>query len=448
MEHFEVAASSPRLSRRRLLAAGALGGGALAARLAAPAQAPAQLEVPPPRSSRSPSSPLYLHWPDQPFFSFQLLRAIGQVHQRGADFSELLGAANKIGSPATGEAWVREFSALGEDALARAQRLAGEDDLGAGELSLRAAVSYLRSAEFLLSPQLQLADKLALYGRIREAFAGYRRTLPIRVDAVDVPYGRGALDAYYVHPQGRRRRSGAPAVVLFGGLDSIGEELFLWAGQELARRGIAALVVDGPGNGATLRHRRIATRHDYEVAAGAAVDYLERRREVDERRIGMLGISLGGYYAARSAAYEHRLRACVVWGAIWDVPEIQRSRAGDVDTQRFFVEQGAWVFGNNDVPRALEESNRFRLEGHAQRIRCPTLILHGEDDPLVPVEQAYKLDAALRAPHSLHIFPSGTVGATHCQADSPSAAWQQFVPFLLEHLAPPMADRRPRRRRR
>jgi dienelactone hydrolase len=427
------------MSRRRVLAAGAIAGGGAAAWLAAPAATRAQGAGP-----TASSSALYLHWPEQPFYSFQLLRAIGQVHQRGAEFSELIGVANRIGSPAASDAWVREFGALAEDILSRARALAERDRLGAGEMWLRAAVSYLRCAEFLISPATQLAEKVATYSRAREAFALYRRTLPMRIQAVQVPYEGQALYAYYAHPQGRRPRAGAPAVVLFGGLDSIGEELYLWAGQELARRGIAALVVDGPGNGATLRYGGIATRHDYEVAARAAVNYLVRRRDVDERRIGLLGISLGGYYAARSAAYERRLRACVVWGAIWDVPAILQSGSGDADTQRFFLEQGAWVFGNNDVEKALAESELFRLDGHAQRIRCPTLILHGEDDPLVPVEQAYALDAAIRAPHELHVYPSGSVGATHCQADAPSAAWEYFVPFLLEHLARPGPDRRPR----
>lgn len=87
-------------------------------------------------------------------------------------------------------------------------------------------------------------------------------------------------------------------MVFCNGLDSMKEMLFrLGLPRELARRGIATLCVDQPGTGASLRERGLTAVHDSERWASAAVDYLETRPDVDGTRIGMSGVSLGGYYA-------------------------------------------------------------------------------------------------------------------------------------------------------
>jgi len=84
------------------------------------------------------------------------------------------------------------------------------------------------------------------------------------------------------------------------------EILFGIIRYEFAERGISCLVVDTPGTGEPLRLRGVPSRPDYEVPTRAIVDYLETRSDVDKDRIGLLGISLGGYYAPRGAAFEHR----------------------------------------------------------------------------------------------------------------------------------------------
>ena len=73
---------------------------------------------------------------------------------------------------------------------------------------------------------------------------------------------------------------------------------------------------DGPGQGGTLRRHGIHTRYDYEVPVGRCIDYLETRDDVDLGRIAVCGSSLGGYYAARAGACEHRLAAAISHGAI------------------------------------------------------------------------------------------------------------------------------------
>ena len=114
--------------------------------------------------------------------------------------------------------------------------------------------------------------------------------------------------------------SGWPCALLIGGLESTKEESYLF--EHLCHeRGMATFAFDGPGQGEMFFD--IGLQADFERYASAAVDYLEGRPEIDAARIGVLGRSLGAYYSVRSAACEPRLRACVSWGACFDLSDLE-----------------------------------------------------------------------------------------------------------------------------
>src|SRR5262249_49316815 len=95
---------------------------------------------------------------------------------------------------------------------------------------------------------------------------------------------------------------------------------------DLAARGIACLIVDGPGNGEAIRFRNLYLHHETERYATPAWEYLAARPEIDPNRIGIMAISLGGYYAPRAAAFEQRYACCIAWGAQWNYQRIWRDR--------------------------------------------------------------------------------------------------------------------------
>ena len=96
-----------------------------------------------------------------------------------------------------------------------------------------------------------------------------------------------------------------------GGLDSIKDEMWFMQAHAALQRGIAVLMIDGPGQGGTLRRHKVTNRPDYEVPIGRCIDWLEKRADVDAKRVAVCGSSLGGYYAARAGSMEHRLAACI-----------------------------------------------------------------------------------------------------------------------------------------
>ena len=155
-------------------------------------------------------------------------------------------------------------------------------------------------------------------------------------------------------------------------------------------------------------------------------------------RSGVMALSLGGYYASRSASLEPRFAACVAWGAIWDYHRIWRERIEAAFARQLPVpgDHLAWSTGTGSVTQALAALEGFRLDGVAQQMRCPFLLLHGEDDPQIAVADARALyDACGSADKTLRVFTAAEGGAQHCQLDNLSVALPVICGWLESRLA-------------
>lgn len=212
-----------------------------------------------------------------------------------------------------------------------------------------------------------------------------------------------------------------PVVILIPGLDST-KETRHEARRGLLRRGMAVLSIDGPGQGETSLRMKI--RPDYERVIGAAIDYLETRGDVDASKVGLLGSSLGGYYAPRAAAFEHRVRACVGncgpydWSECFDgLPQVTR-------------EAYQHYSGANSMDEARELSKSMTLAGAAERITCPLLILHGKQDPLIPWQQGQRIADEACGPKAFVLFEEGI----HSLSNIPYKSTPLSADWLAEQL--------------
>src|SRR3546814_11814704 len=107
-------------------------------------------------------------------------------------------------------------------------------------------------------------------------------------EALEIPYENGkTLFAYFVRAPVPVARQ--PCLICMGGLDSIKDEMWFMQAHGALQRGISVLMIDGPGQGGTLRRHGIPTRFDYEVPIGYCIDYLETREDVDPKRIAVCG---------------------------------------------------------------------------------------------------------------------------------------------------------------
>jgi len=189
-----------------------------------------------------------------------------------------------------------------------------------------------------------------------------------------------------------------PVLIMAPGLDSTKEELHAYEEPFLAR-GIATLAIDGPGQGEA--EYEIPICGDYERAARAVVDWIEQRPDLDAGRIGIWGVSLGGYYAPRAAAYEKRIRACIAlsgpfeWDRIWDaLPDLTR--------ETFRVRSHS-----SDENQAKERASRLTMVQAASKITCPIFIVTGRQDRLVPASHAEQLARSVSGPVELLIVEDG-----------------------------------------
>jgi alpha-beta hydrolase superfamily lysophospholipase len=370
---------------------------------------------------------MFLQLFDTYSWSFNLIRLISQAHFGGAQFSEVYETAARI-REGDRDSWYEAWSGTAE----RVEKLAEEAEAAGRPVSARAlyqrATQYWRMADFFLLPDD--SRRIPAYERSVACFAAAGRYFEPALERVEIPYEGTSLPGYFFPGAGRAAGERRPTVVFFGGGDSTAEELYFTA-PGILERGLACLIVDGPGQGAALRLRGIPTRFDYEVPVSAAVDYALARPEVDPERLALCSMSLGGYYAPRAAAFEPRFKALVIWGACYDYHEIWRGRPDDHPLAAHM----AYAFGVPDIQAAREAMKEFTLEGVLGRIHCSTLVVHGEDDANIPVEHAYRTYDELECPKDLMIFRSGESGSAHCQQDNLSRANEVIFDWLADAIA-------------
>ena len=249
-------------------------------------------------------------------------------------------------------------------------------------------------------------------------------------ERVTFPFEGSHLSGYYYRPLGAARQR-HPAIAYLGGVDIISEELYFFAAQQMVQRGFGVLCFDGPGMGEPLRVRGIHARPDYEVAISAAVDYLTNRPDVEVDKISLIGQSMGGYYGARGAAKEPRLRAAILWGACYDLTE---------DIYDFWPavrSQVEWVIGAKDEKDAREKLKAFTLKGVLQHAKCPVMVAHGQDDTLVTVKAAHKTYADLPEPKHLRIWTETEGGSIHLMNDNRVEAVPYMLDWLMEEVNRP-----------
>ena len=381
----------------------------------------------------------FKHWfeyfPSNFVWSQQMMSMIDMAAWGAAAMGEIDQVGQRLkGREGDNEAWFTEWCAMAEDMERKARAAqAANHQLTAGTYFLHAGVYFLWAERFTPPGD----RKFNTYRRSMSCFVeGYQRRYP-SIERVEVPYEGTTLPAYFMKAPGAGAK--APTVVCFDGLDLCKEASVLFAGIELANRGINMLAVDGPGQGEALRLRNIASRYDYEVPGTAAYDYVAKRPEVDPKRIAVMAFSMGGYYAPRIAAFEKRYAACVAWGAhfdyhaVWVVRRREMESGGTKVTSARF--QLPWVLGVPDMDAAMEKLENYRLAGIAEKIECPMLIVHGQHDTIVPVENANKLYAAAGSKKkTLKIFTPADGGSEHCHGDNRVVGANYIADWLMDNL--------------
>ncbi|GAA5118856.1 alpha/beta hydrolase family protein [Pseudonocardia adelaidensis] len=372
-------------------------------------------------------------WVDNPLWSSQLRRLIALAGRGGADLIE---ASSAVADVASGDhhGWYAAFHELAVRLEADGEAVTKTHPIAARDVLWRSSMYHRNAAAFLMPSDRRSLESLD--GR-RRTFRAAAELHPVPIEPVDIPFAGGDLPGYFCSPN-RATGSEAPAVIVIGGTDGAAEEMYFAVGRALCDRGYAVLVFDGPGQGEALR-RGVVARPDFEVAVSACVDQLRGRADVDPDRIGLIGHSLGGYYAARAAARERRLRATVVCSGPFDfggtvAARIEQAPPDDPGVA-FLTRLYTEITGTTSVAEALAVLADFHVRDLAVDIRAPLLAAYGEDDPLVGVANGERLVAAAGSTDKeLMVFRSGRPGSTHCQQDAPVVAEYPIGNWIEEHV--------------
>jgi len=401
---------------------------------------PAVTEAAAPAGDRSP-----LVFADQEF-AFELQRTIGASYAGEADIGECLATASRI-TEGDFESWYTEwnrtadfFRAAGDESLAAGHRVT------AMEAYYRAA-TYYRTAEFFLHGDPADPRIAETWEKSRDAFRDALALDAAPYEIVAIPYENTTLPGYFymVDDSG----TPGPLLIVQTGFDGCQEELHPYA-TEGVRRGYNVLTFEGPGQGEVIRVRHIPFRADWENVIGPVVDYAVSRPDVDDDRIALWGISLGGYLAPRGAAYEPRITALIADAGTYDVGQtllqslqegggapadmtekdlqewlqadpavfnnaLRDAMAHDTGT-RWMSENGMFVFNAGSPAQFWAKWMDFSLVGIAEEIRCPTLVCAGAADHFDPDEvQAQALYDHLTCERDLVVFSDDYGAGSHCQ---------------------------------
>jgi dipeptidyl aminopeptidase/acylaminoacyl peptidase len=309
------------------------------------------------------------------------------------------------------EDWCSAWSAAGEKHAALGHRAMEEGRNRSAGGHFAQAASYFHFGKFVFVDDLD--QMRAAHQRAVECLDAALPNLDPPGRRVEVPFDGAVMVGILRLPRGDGPH---PVVLMIPGLDSTKEE-FRSTEALFLERGLATFAVDGPGQGEA--EYDLPIRGDWEVPGRVLVDTLAELPEIDGERIGVWGVSLGGYYAPRVASGEPRVQACIALAGPWNFGECW-DQLPTLTRNAFRVRSRS-----TDDATARERAHELSLEGRASAISCPLLVVAGRLDRLIPWQHAVKLAEQAGGETELLMLETGNHGCMNvAQEHRPySADW-------------------------
>ncbi|MBJ8339457.1 alpha/beta hydrolase [Antrihabitans sp. YC3-6] len=263
---------------------------------------------------------------------------------------------------------------------------------------------YLRASACFRVGQVPLPDsdprKKSMYHKLIEFYGAAGDLTDPAVEHVEIPYQGGHLCGWLLRPPGV---TAPPVVIVMGGFDGWREEYHVGA-TYLLDRGVAAFLVDGPGQGETRILHGLHLTPDVPKAFSAMVDHLYADDRLADR-VGIWGNSMGGFLAALTAATDDRIDACCVNGGTVRPAEI-------LNRYRRFITKVQALLGIDDPIHAKTVMDSFVLtDDTLASLHCPLHVMHGTPDQIFLIENARALfERAASTDKTWSEFPDGD----HC----------------------------------
>ncbi|HEX6511300.1 MAG TPA: alpha/beta hydrolase [Chloroflexota bacterium] len=288
------------------------------------------------------------------------------------------------------DTWAAAFSEAAAPYEQRAREAEARGDASTAEQAYLSAYAYYRLARY---PTTNSPGKKAAYEKSVASYLKAARYFDPPLERVEIPFAARPdegvkIIAYWRRPRGSER---VPAVVSWGGIDGYKEDR---RAQPFLERGIAMLAVDNAGVG----HSPIKGAADADRLFDTLLDWIQARPDVDAQRVGIMGASTGGYWAAKLAhTRRDRIRCAVNHGGCAHyafTPEwIEKAQHGEYAYE--LAETLAYAFYGDDAgfDEWLERSPSLSLvtQGVLDQPSAPLLCVNGTKDTIFPIEDMWVL---------------------------------------------------------
>ncbi len=388
-------------------------------------------------------------------FSFQFLRTMGYTASVGADIGECLNTARRIKDKDM-ESWYTEWLKTAKQLNSAADGfLAKGHKISAKEAYFRAS-NYYRTAEFFLHGNPKDPRILKTWGKSRECFQNAAKFSDKPIKYIRIPFENTTMPGYLclVDDSGKKR----PLLIVHTGFDGTAEELYMEIGFRAVERGFNVLLFEGPGQGEMIRVQHMPYRYNWETVVTPVVDYAIKLPETDPDKIGLIGFSFGGYLAPRAVAYEHRIKACVADGGVYDffanalrlshikngeeldnksackkINEGIRASMKKSSAACWFFENGMFTFKTDSPTDFLKKLKPFNLTDSVKKIKCNMLVINSESDTGM-TGQAKQLFDALDCPKEFMLFTIAEGAEEHCQMGAMMISSERILNWLQNIL--------------
>lgn len=263
-------------------------------------------------------------------------------------------------------------------------------------------------------------ENIAFHARKANCYDKFIKYAPHPIERVEVPFEGKSLPGILHIPRDAKRPSAC--VVVLRGMDALKEYAVPIYGSKFLERRMAVLALDGPGQGESLMRKTRCTADNYGRAGSAIMDYLVKRPELDSTRIGLSGHSMGSFWGAQIAALDPRYKAVAVQ-AVCHEPGMNTIFNVASPT---FKARYMWMAGYEEENEFDRFAQTLTLVGVGSKIRCPFLIVAGEDDELSPITHSYDLYEEITAPKQIVVYR----GERHSL--SGALGWQSLVADWLK----------------
>jgi hypothetical protein len=403
-------------------------------------------QAPPP----APASPLA-----DPDFGFTAQIALGGSYYRAGDPGKLLAIVAEI-KPGDFESAFQAYRKAGVESRTLAESAAAKrHNVSAREAWLWAA-GYFGAALRFLDGTEQPERMLSCWQEYADCWSAAAALFDPPIERLEIRYEGTSLTGWFLRVDNSRRRR--PLVLLNTGADALENSMYVLGGAGALARGYNCLIFNGPGQGDSLWVRKLYFRPDWEKVIAPVVDAMVHHREVDAKRIAMVGVSQGGYWVPRALAFEHRIAAGVADPGVWDVSEpwlghlpefvrrvldagdkaqfdgMLRMSAASNARSRAVLRFRMRPYGMTSFYEAFRAVQAYNLRDVADRIRCPMLITNPEGEQFFP-GQSQKLYDALTCEKQIVRFTREQGADQHCEVAAPGYRDFCIYNWLDETLA-------------